>query len=108
MEDNTLYVQVLRTDQVVLGVFAEEAAALAADASFTRDHSKMFPTHDVPKVHLGRYVVIGGTALPSAPEGPKWNPHAPHIVELIRTRLLEARGRVEDLQKMLEDAENGS
>ena len=49
----------------------------------------------------------------SAPEGLPWNPHAPHIVELIRTRLMEARGRllkargqVEDLEKMLEDAEN--
>ena len=41
-----------------------------------------------------------------APEGLPWNPHAPHIIELIRTRLAEARGRVEDLEKILEDAEH--
>ena len=42
------------------------------------------------------------------PEVPKWNPHDAHIIEVIRTALREARGRVADLEKMLEDAEHGS
>ena len=74
----------------------EEPAALSVDVSFKRIHRIMFPDRAVPKVPH------------SAPEGLPWNPHAPHIVELIRTRLREARGRVDDLEKMLEDAEHGS
>ena len=58
---NSLYVHVLRTDAVMLGVFAEEEAALASEANFAMIHRKMFPTRDVPKVHLDRHVVIGGT-----------------------------------------------
>ena len=62
MKDNSLYVHVLRTDAVVIGVFAEEEAALAADANFTMIHSKIFPDRAVPNVDLDRHVVIGGTA----------------------------------------------
>lgn len=53
MQDNILEVHVLTTDRVVLGVFAEEDAALAAVADFRRIHSEMFPGRAVPRVYLG-------------------------------------------------------
>ena len=62
MKDDCLYVHVLKTDRVALGIFAEESTALAYEANFKRIHSKMFPDRAVPKVHLDRRVVIGGTA----------------------------------------------
>ena len=62
MEDNSLYVYVLRTENLVIGVYAEKQAALAADESFTTTHSKLFPQEPVRKVYLDRHVVIGGTA----------------------------------------------
>ena len=62
MEDNSLYVYVVRTHGVALGVFAEEKAALAAEANFARIHSEMFPQREVPRVYLDRCEVIGGTA----------------------------------------------
>ena len=56
-----MYVYVLRTDQVVLGVFAESTEAIASKENFAMIHSKMFPQREVPKVHLDLHVVIGGT-----------------------------------------------
>ena len=62
MKDDSSYVHVLRTDQTALGVFAEESAALAHEAHFEKIHREMFPDRAIPKVHLDRRVVIGGTA----------------------------------------------
>ena len=62
MKDKISYVHVLKTDRVALGVFAEESTALAHEANFERIHREMFPDRAVPKVHLDRHVVIGGTA----------------------------------------------
>ena len=61
-DDSLLYVHVLRTGSMPLGVFAEESTALAADADFRRMHGAMFPERAVPKTYLDRHVVIGGTA----------------------------------------------
>ena len=60
MKDNNSYVHILKTGRVVLGVFVEEEAALASEANFALLYHKMFPTGNVPKVHLERHVVIGG------------------------------------------------
>ena len=60
MKDDCLYVHVLKTDRVALGVFAEEPTALAADADFKRMHGEMFPDRAVPKTYLDRHVVLGG------------------------------------------------
>ena len=59
--DNSLCVHILRTADTLLGVFADVEAALASKENFAMLHRKMFPTRDVPKVHLDRHVVIGGT-----------------------------------------------
>ena len=61
-DDSLLYVHVLRTDHLMLGVFAEEFTALDAGADFIRNNREIFPDRAVPKVHLDRHVVIGGTA----------------------------------------------
>ena len=62
MKDDSLYVHVLRTDQIVFGVFAEEEAAKVHRENFTRTHREMFPEEPDRKVHLERHEVIGGTA----------------------------------------------
>ena len=42
-DDSLLYVHVLRTGSMPLGVFAEESTALAADADFRRMHGADVP-----------------------------------------------------------------
>ena len=57
-----MQVYVLRTDTIVLGVYAEEKAAKTHGRNFTRTHREMFPETPDRIVHLERHEVIGGTA----------------------------------------------
>ena len=63
MKDDSLYVYVLRTDALILGVFVEKKKALAHGEAFAVTHSEMFPQEAARTVGLERHVVIGGTTL---------------------------------------------
>ena len=64
MMENTIYVYILRREgtATMLGVFAEESAALASESNFLMIHGKMFPHLEKPTCSVERHEVIGGFA----------------------------------------------